>query len=132
MSSTLINNIYTHLGQPINIGFTGAVIPTLHRIVEKPVYGITIILVILGRINASLGGNGMGPSGTVLITEAFYVIAQFSHGGGSRGACQATAHHNHLILPFIGRVNQLQVEAVLIPFLSHRSGWYFGVQVHAI
>ena len=57
LGNTLVDNGGTHFRKTVNIGFAGTVVASLDRIIEKPVHGIVVILVVLCSIDTSLGGD---------------------------------------------------------------------------
>src|SRR5690606_20281565 len=105
----LVDNVYRYFRQAVYVGFARAVVTALYRIVEQPVNAVAVILVILCRVDSALGGYGVGPARTVLITKRFHIVAELSKRRRGRRTGQAGAHHNDGIFSLIGRVNQLQV-----------------------
>ena len=71
----------------------------------------------------------MGASWAVLIAETFYVVAQLGQRGRCGGTCQAAADDDHFVLPLVCRVDEFEVEAVLVPFFAHRTGRDCGVEL---
>ena len=64
--------------------------------------------------------------------NALDLVAQLGQRCRGRRARQAGADDDHLELPLVRRVDQLHVEAVLVPLLRERPGRDFGVEVHVI
>ena len=62
----------------MHISFTTPVISALDGIIKETVHRVTIVLVILGRIDASLRGNGMRSTRRILETKCLNVVAHFS------------------------------------------------------
>ena len=62
----------------MDVGFTGAVVATLERVVEKSIHAIAVILVVLGCIDPSLCGNTVCTARRILETECFHFISQFT------------------------------------------------------
>jgi hypothetical protein len=114
----LVDNVYTDLGQAINISFTRPEISPFDGVVKEPVNTVAIVLIIFCGINASLGGDAMSAAWAVLEAEDLHVVTKFRHGRGCGSASQSGAHHDHLKLSFVGRVDQFHFEAVFIPFLG--------------
>ena len=81
-------------------------------------------------LDTALGCDGVGTAGAVLITERLHVIAEFSQRSGSCATGKTGADHNHVVLTLVGRVDQLQIKAVLVPGLFNRSGWTFSIKNH--
>ena len=53
----LIDDVDADLRQPIDVGFAGAEIAALHRVVEQPVDAVAVVLIILGGVDAALRGD---------------------------------------------------------------------------
>ena len=115
----------------MDVGLTRAVVAALDRVVEQPEHAVAIVLVVLGGVDAALGGDRVGPPRAVLVAEGFDVIAQLGQGGSGGAAGQAGAHHDDVESALVGRVDQLQIEAVLVPLLFNRSTGYLGIEPHA-
>src|SRR5207248_735025 len=73
----LINDAPAHLSEPIDVGFARAKITALDGVVEKPVNAVAIVLVILGGVDAPLGGNAVRAARTVLETETLDAVTEF-------------------------------------------------------
>jgi hypothetical protein len=80
----LVNDVDADLRQPIDVGLARAEIAALDRVVEKAVNAVAVVLVILGRVDAALGGDAVGAARAVLVAEAFDVVAQFGQRGRRR------------------------------------------------
>jgi len=107
-------------------------VPALDRVVEQPQHRIAVVLVVLGGVDAALGGDRMGPARTVLDTEGLDVVALFGQGGRGRGPGQAGADDNDRELAAIRRVDQFAGKAVVIPFLRQISGRNAGIEFHRL
>ncbi len=62
----MIHNVVGHLGKPVDIGLPRPEITALDGVVKETKYGVAVVLIVLGRIDSALGGNGVGPAGAVL------------------------------------------------------------------
>ena len=49
--------------QTVDIGFTGAEVAAFNGVVKQAVNGVAVVLVVLGRVNAALGRNGVARRG---------------------------------------------------------------------
>ena len=78
-------------------------------------------MIILGGVDAALRGDGVRAARGILEAEALDVVAELAERGGGAAAGQAGAHHDDVVLALVGRIHQLQVEAVICPSAS-RSG----------
>ena len=116
----LVDDVHRLLGQPVDVGLAGAEVAALHRVVEEPVDRVAVALVVLGRVDAALGGDGVGPAGRVVEGEGLHVVALLAERGGGGAAGQAGADDDDLVLPPVGRVHQLPVELVAGPLVLDR------------
>ena len=64
----------------MNVGLSGAIIATLDGIVKQAMHRITVVLVILGRVNATLSSHRMGPTGGTVEHEVVHLVAQLGQG----------------------------------------------------
>ncbi len=126
----MVDDQVAHLGQAVDIAFPGPEIAAFNRVVEEPPDAVAVVRIVLGRIDAALGRDTVGPPGAVLDTEGLDVVAQFRQGGRSGAAGQAGSHHDDLKLALVGRANQLQVKPVAVPFLFQRPCRDFGIKLH--
>src|SRR6202012_2564020 len=107
-----------------------AEVAALDGVVEQTINTIAVILIILGGVDAALGGDGVGAARRVVEAEAVHAVAEFGQRGGGRTAGQASADDEDAVFALVGRVDQLHVEAALVPFLGQRTGGNFGVEGH--
>ena len=70
LGNCLIDDVGRKLGQPPDIGLAAAEVPALHGVNEEPTDRVAFIGVVLGRVDASLGGDRMGASRRILEAEA--------------------------------------------------------------
>ena len=66
----LVNDVVGHLGQTPDVGLTGAEIATLDGVVKETIDAVAVIRVVLGGVDAALGGDGVGAARAVLVAEA--------------------------------------------------------------
>ena len=64
--------------------------------------------------------------------EALDVVAQFGERCCGRSSSQAGTHDNDVEFPLIGRVHQLHLQPIALPFLLQRAGGNFGVKFHSL
>src|SRR5205085_3860114 len=84
---------------------------------EEPVDRVAVAPVVLGCVDAALGGDGVGAPGAVVEGEGLHLVAQLAEGGGGAGAGQARPHDDDLeAAPVVGR-HELHLELVLVPLL---------------
>ena len=124
----LVDDVDADLRQPVDVGLAGAEVAALDRVVEQPVDAVAVVLVVLGRVDAALRRDAVRPPGRVLEAEALHVVAELAQRGGGRGAGQTGADDDDGVLPLVGGVHQLHLEAVLVPLLLDGAGGNSGIQ----
>src|SRR5439155_22383506 len=77
LGHALINDIHADLRQPIDVRFARAEVAPFDGVVEEPMEAVAVVLIILGGIDAALGGDAVGTAWAVLEAEAFDLVAQF-------------------------------------------------------
>ena len=113
----LVDDVDRHLGEAVHVGLAGAEVAALDGVVEKPVDAVAVVLVILGGVDAALGGDGVGAARAVVEDEALHLVAELGEGGGGRGAGEAGADDDDLVFPLVRRVDELDLRLVLGPLL---------------
>jgi hypothetical protein len=78
---------------------------------------VAVIRIILGRVNASLRGNGMRSARTVLDAKNFHLITQLGQGCGRRRSGQAGTDDQDLTVALIARIDELDGRLVVRPFV---------------
>ena len=127
LGHTLVDDAGRDLRQAVHIGFPGTVVTAFDRIVEQPVGGVSVVLIILCGIDAALSRDRMRSSGRVLKAEGLHIVAHFTERGGGGCAGEARSHDDHIDVSFVGWVHQADVRFVLRPLLVDRSFWDLGV-----
>ena len=130
LGNTLIDDVSAYLGKTIDIGFAGAEVSTLDRVVEESPNAVTIVLVVLGGIDTPLSGDRMGAAGAVMETECLHLITELGKCGGSGGAGKSGPHHDDLELPFVRGADQLRVVLEVGPLLVDGTLGNFGIKNH--
>ena len=115
LGDALVDDVDADLGQAVHVGLARAEVAALHGVVEQPVDAVAVVLVVLGRVDAALGGDGVGPARRVVEGEDLDLVAELGQGGGAGGAGQAGAHHQDLELALVVRVHQPHGELVVLP-----------------
>ena len=118
----LVDDVHRHLGQAVHVGLPGPVVAPLDGVVEQPVNAVAVVLVVLGRIDAALGGNAVGPAGGVVVGEHLDPVTQLAQRGGGRCPGQARAHHDDVEAALVVGVHQPHGELVVGPLVVQRSG----------
>ena len=60
LRDALVDDLNAQLSQPVDIGLSGPEVSALDGVIEQPVDRVPVIAVVLGGIDAALGGDGMG------------------------------------------------------------------------
>src|SRR5688572_32547322 len=105
-----------------------AEVAALDRVVEQPPRRVAVVLVVLGGVDAALGGDRVRAARRVLVAEALDVVAQLGERRRRRAARQARADDDHVELALVGRVEQLELELAPRPLLLQRPGGRPAVQ----
>ena len=122
----LVDDVHAQLRQPVDVGFARPVVAALDRVVEEALDAVAVVLVVLGGIDAALGRDAVRAARAVLNAEAQDVVAELAERGGRRRAGQAGADDDDRVLPAVGRVDELGIEAVPIPLLRQRPAGTFA------
>ena len=128
LSDALVDDAHAALGQAVDVVLSRAVVAALDGVVEEAPDAVAVVLVVLGGVDAALGGDRVGASGRVLDAEHVHVVAHLGQGGRCRAACEAGAHDQDPELPAVGRVDQGQVEAVAGPGVGQVPAGDLGVE----
>ena len=105
----LVDDVDRHLGEAVHVGLTGAEVAALDRVVEQAVDAVAVALVVLGGVDAALGGDRVGAARRVVERERLDLVAEFGHRGRGRRAGESGADDDHLELALVGRVDELLV-----------------------
>src|SRR5690606_21731162 len=90
----LIDDVRGDLGEAVDVRLAGAEVAALDRVVEEAEDAVAVVLVVLGRVDAALGRDGVRPPRAVLIAEAVDVVALLRQGGGGGGTGQTATDHD--------------------------------------
>src|SRR5258708_1693023 len=112
----MVDDIDTQLRQTINIGFARPVIPSFYCVVKEAVDAVSVILVILGRVDSALSRDAVCTSWGILKAKRKHVIAQLAHARGGRSSGQSRTDNNHGVLSLVGRIDQLHFKFAVVPF----------------
>ena len=122
LSRALVDDVHRDLGQAMHVGLAGAIIASLDGIVEQSMHRITVVLVILRCVDTSLSGHRMGATGGIVEHEVVHLVAQLGQGRRGAGTSQTGTDHNDLVLPLVGRIDQLGAELVFLPLFGQGAG----------
>src|SRR5262249_7167546 len=126
----LIDDVQTELRQPVNIGFARAEISAFDRVVKKTKNAVSVVLIILGRVDPALSRDAVGTSRTILIAKARNVITQFGERSGGRSAGESGADNNDVEFALVRGIHQLHRKFMVVPLLINISWWNFRIEFH--
>ena len=126
---TLVDNIVRHFGQAIHIGFAGAIVATLNRVVEQTIHRVAIILIVFSRIDTALCSDRMRTARRILNAEIQHIKPEFAQRGSCRSAGKSRTNDNNVETAFVGRIHQFLVCLVICPFFGQRSFRNFGSNI---
>ena len=125
LGHTLVDDVSGYLGQTVDVGLPGSIIPPFDGIVEQPVIAVPIPLIVLRGVDPPLGCNGVRPTGGILVAEGLYIISQFGQGGRCGTSGKAGPHHDNVDISLVGGVDKLDVVLMFGPFFGQGTGWNF-------
>ena len=120
LGDALVDDVRADRGQTVDVRLAGAVVAALHGVVEQAVDGVTVVLVVLRSVDAALGGDGMGTTRRVLVTEVLDAVTSLTKGGSSGATGQTSADDDDGHLAAVGRVDQTRGELTISPDLLDR------------
>ena len=126
----MIDNVVADLGQTVNIGLSRSEVTAFYGVVKQTPDAIAVVRIILGGIDASLGGDTVRTAGTVLYAERLDVIAQFGQRCRRGTTGQTGSDHNDFELSLIGRIDQFQFKKMFVPFFCKGSSGNFSIKRH--
>ena len=122
LRDALVDDVHADLGEAVDVRLARAVVAALDGVVEEPVDGVAVLLVVLGRVDAALGRDRVGAARGVLVAEGLHVVAGLAQRGGGGAAGEAGADDDHAQLAAVGRVDQPGLELAGVPALVDRAG----------
>ena len=130
LGDALVDDVDADLGEAVDVGFAGAEVAALDGVVEEAVDAVAVILIILGGVDAALRGDGMGAARRILEAEALDVVAELAERGGGGAAGEAGADDDDRILPPVGWIDQLHLEARAVPRGLDVAGRSSRIELH--
>lgn len=119
MCDALVDDGVRHFGETIDVSFASAVVTALHRIVEKAINRVTVVLIVLGGVDTTLSGDGVRATGRVLDAEVLDLESHFAERSRGAGAGQSRAHDDNVELTFVFGVHQFLVRFIVGPLFGH-------------
>ena len=126
----LVDDVHAELRQPVDVRLARPVVAALDRVVEEAVHAVAVVLVILRRVDPALRRNAVRAPGAVLDAEIQNVVAQLAERRRGGRAAQPRADDDDRVLALVGRVDQLHLELVPVPFLREQTGRNSCVELH--
>ena len=117
----LIDDLSADLREAVDVRFARAEVAALDCVIKQPLGTVTVVLIVLRRVDAALRRDTVRTAGAVLKAETIHVIAELSKGRCRAGARQARSHHDDADRAFVRRADQLFTETVTVPFAVERS-----------
>src|SRR5208337_5156189 len=130
LRNALVDDVDRDLGKAVDVGLAGSEVSPFDGVVEQPEDAVAVVLIVLGRVDPTLGGDRVCSPRAVLKAEAGDLVAQLRQRGGRGAARQTRSDDDHGILPLVRRVDQLHVKLVTRPLLLDRSRWYVRLEFH--
>ena len=127
LRDALVDDVPAHLGQAVDVGLARAVVAALDGVVEEPVDRVAVALVVLGGVDAALGGDRVRATRGVLVAEGLHDVAGLAQRRGGRGAGEAGADHDDREPAPVGRVGDPGLELAGVPPLVDRAAGCLGV-----
>ena len=127
LGDALVDDQVRDLGQTVDVGLAGAVVAALDRIVEEPVYGVVVVLVVLGCIDTALRCDRVCAAGGILDAEHLDVVAQLAERSGCGGASQTGSDDDDVELALVGGAYDLDSCLVVAPLVCESAGRNFSI-----
>ena len=128
LRGSLVDDLVRDLSEPVDVRLAGAVVAALDRVVEEAVDAVAVVAVVLGGVDAALGGDGVSPACGVVKGEDVDVVAELAQRGGGGGAGQPSADDDDAVLALVRRVHQLDGEPVVVPAVLDRARGNLAVE----
>ncbi len=117
----LVDDVIADFRQTIYVRLACAVVATLDGVIIETIDGVTIVLVVLRRVDTTLRSNRVRTTGAVLNTEVQHIESHLCEGRSSRRSGKTGTYHDDVQTAFVSRVHQFLVVLVIGPFQLQRS-----------
>ena len=120
LRDALVDDGRTYLRQAIHVRLPGTVVTALDGVVEQPVDGVIVVLVVLRGVDTALCGDGVRAARRVGDAENLDVVSELAQGGGCGCSAEARTDDDHLEFPLVVRRDDPDFGLALRPFLGER------------
>ena len=127
LCDALVDDEVRNLGQTVYVGFAGAVVAALDRVVEQTIYRVVVVLVVLCCVDTALCCDRVGAAGRILDAEDLDVVAQFAERSGCGGASQTGSDDDDVELALVCGAYDLDSCLVVAPLLGEGTGRNFSI-----
>ncbi len=121
LGDALVDDVAGYFGQAVDVAFAGTEVTTLDGVVEEAVVGVTIVLVVVGGVDATLSCDGVGATWAILVAEALDVVAKFCKCCSGSTTSKTRTYDEYGVLTTVVGVDELGVGLVLGPLLFDRT-----------
>ena len=121
LRDALVDDVDRHLGEPVDVRLARAVVAALDRVVEQAVDAVAVVLVVLGRVDAALRGDRVRAPRRVVERDDLDVVAGLAERRRGRCTGETRADDDDVEAPAVGRVDELDLELVVVPLLFERA-----------
>ncbi len=111
LRDALVDDVHADLGETVHVRFARPKVAALDRVVEQPKDAVAVVLIVLGRVDAALGGDAVRPPRRVLEAEAADVVSELAQRRRGRRAGQPRSDDDDRVFPLVGGIHQLHLEA---------------------
>ena len=115
----LVDDSVAHFSQTIHVSFTSAIVTTLYGVVEKTIYRVTVVLVVLCSVDTTLCSDRVCTARRVLDAEVLHFEAHFTERSSSTCTSKSSTYDDNIELTFVFGVHQLLVSFIVGPLLGH-------------
>ncbi len=130
LRDALVDDVHAELRKAVHVRLARAKVPALHRVVEQAIDGVSIVLIVLRRVDAALRRDTVGASRRILKAEALHVVAELRQRRRARASCEPAADHDDGVFPLVRGIHELHVEAMGVPLLLDRPSRNARAQLH--
>ena len=128
LRDALVDDRRTDFREPIDVGLPRAEVAALDRVVKETLHGVTVVLIVLRRVDPALRGDGVRAARRVLVAKALHLVTHLPERRRGARPGEAGADDDDLVLPPVRGIDQLGLELVLLPFRLQRPGRNSGIE----